>query len=211
MLPTFPATLSRKAERALRGAGVDVLLSSRASAIDELGVKVGDLELAARTVIWAAGVKTSPAAGWLDVAPDRPARIVDDDRLRAVGDDVFAVGDTAASLAWNGLLVPGLAPAAKQQGRYVAKVVKARLKGRPPSSPFRYRHWGDLATIGRKAAVASFGFVRVSGATAWWLWGAAHVAFLVGGRSRAAVLLSWFWSYLTLSSGTRLIIRSPKI
>ena len=208
LLPAFPATLSRRAERALREAGVEVMLSARAEAIDPSGVKVGGLELPARTVIWAAGVKASPAAAWLGVEADRAGRVIVDECLRAGGADVFVVGDTASSLGWKGAAVPGLAPAAKQEGHYAAQVIRARLTGRRPPAPFRYQHYGDLATIGRKSAVASFGPIRASGAPAWWLWGVAHVAFLVGGRNRAAVLLAWFWNYLTLSGGTRLIIRA---
>jgi len=126
--------------------------------------------------------------------------------LRVAGlDGVFAVGDTAASSAWGGQPVPGLAPAAKQGGAYVARVIRAQLSGRTPPGAFRYRHWGSLATVGRRSAVADFGVVRVRGATAWWLWGAAHIAFLAGGRNRVVVLVEWLWAYLTFRRGTRLI------
>jgi NADH dehydrogenase/putative oxidoreductase len=119
--------------------------------------------------------------------------------------DVFAIGDTALSNGWNGNPVPGLAPAAKQQGRYVASVIKARIEGRPPPAPFRYRHAGSLATIGRKAAVAEFGRLRLSGPLAWWVWGLVHVLFLSGMRNRIVVALEWFWAYLTYRPSTRLI------
>ena len=122
-------------------------------------------------------------------------------------DGVFAVGDTAASNGWAGAAVPGLAPAAKQGGAYVARVIRARLAGRPAPAAFRYRHLGSLATIGRQSAVADFGFLRVRGALAWWLWGAAHIAFLAGGRNRTTVLVEWVWAYLTLRRGTRLITK----
>jgi NADH dehydrogenase/putative oxidoreductase len=118
---------------------------------------------------------------------------------------VFVVGDTAKSEGWNGKEVPGLAPAAKQGGAYVARVIRARLSGRRAPAAFRYRHFGSLATIGRQSAVADFGIVRLRGALAWWLWGAAHVAFLVGGRNRVLVMVQWLWAYLTLQRGTRLI------
>ena len=101
--------------------------------------------------------------------------------------------------------MPGLAPAAKQGGAYVARVIRARLEGRHAPGRFRYRHLGSLATIGRQAAVADFGFIQVRGALAWWLWGAAHIAFLAGGRNRVTVLVEWLWAYLTLRRGTRLI------
>jgi NADH dehydrogenase/putative oxidoreductase len=169
-------------------------------------VRVSGAEVAARTVLWAAGVMASPAASWLGVAPDRAGRVPVGPDLSVAGHDgIYAVGDTAAARAWRGDLAPGLAPAAKQGGGYVARVIRARLAGRPPPEPFRYRHFGSLATIGRQSAVADFGFLRLRGALAWWLWGIAHIAFLVGGRNRAVVMLEWFWAYLTFRRGTRLI------
>lgn len=163
-------------------------------------------EIPARTVLWAAGVMASPAAAWLGVEPDRSGRVPVGADLSVAGHpDIFVVGDTAASKAWNGKAVPGLAPAAKQGGTYAAKVIAARLRSHPTPKPFRYRHLGSLATIGRQSAVADFGFIRVRGALAWWLWGAAHIAFLVGGRSRIVILVEWFWAYLTFRRGTQLI------
>jgi NADH dehydrogenase/putative oxidoreductase len=119
--------------------------------------------------------------------------------------NVFAIEDTALAEAWNGQPVPGLAPAAKQGGAYVARVIKARIAHRRPPGSFAYQHLGSLATIGRKAAVADFGRIQMSGAPAWWLWGAVHLAFLVGLRNRVSVLLDWFWAYLTFRGGARLI------
>ena len=119
--------------------------------------------------------------------------------------NVFAIGDTALSEAWDGKPVPGLAPAAKQAGAFVARVIRARLEGRDPPGPFRYRHAGSLATIGRRSAVADFGWLKVSGAPAWWLWGVVHVFFLAGMRNRLSVMIEWFWAYLTFRSSTRLI------
>ena len=206
LLPAFPEALSAEADRALRRLGVDVRLGSRVEDVGARGVTVSGRLLAARTVLWAAGVMASPAAAWLGAEPDKAGRVPVRDDLSVPGvDGVFAVGDTAASKAWAGQPVPGLAPAAKQGGAYVARVIRARLAGRPPPAPFRYRHFGSLATIGRQSAVADFGVVRFRGALAWWLWGAAHVAFLVGGRNRAIVLVQWFWAYLTFRRGTRLI------
>jgi NADH dehydrogenase/putative oxidoreductase len=138
--------------------------------------------------------------------PDRAGRVPVDPDLSVPGrEGVFAIGDTAAAVAWRGELVPGLAPAAKQAGAYVAGVIRARLSGRAAPPPFRYRHFGSLATIGRQAAVADFGFVRLRGAFAWWLWGLAHIAFLVGGRNRSVVVLQWAWSYFTFRRSTLLI------
>jgi len=118
--------------------------------------------------------------------------------------NTFSIGDTSLSTAWLGKAVPGLAPAAKQGGAYVAQVIRAEIEGRRAGAPFRYRHRGSLATIGRKAAVADFGFVRLWGAPAWWLWGLIHVGFLVGARNRASTLLNWFWAYLTFGGSARL-------
>jgi NADH dehydrogenase/putative oxidoreductase len=148
----------------------------------------------------------SPAARWLKVAADRAGRVNVSDDLSVPGlPEVFVVGDTAASMAWNGQPVPGLAPAAKQGGLYVARVIRARLEGRAAPPAFRYRHLGSLATIGRKAAVADFGWFQLWGEAAWWLWGLVHVGFLVGLRNRVATMTNWFWAYLTYGGGIRLI------
>jgi NADH dehydrogenase/putative oxidoreductase len=119
--------------------------------------------------------------------------------------DVFAIGDTALALAWEGQPAPGLAAAAKQEGAYVASVLRARLRDRKAPPPFHYRHQGSLATIGRKSAVADFGRLKLTGAMAWWLWGAVHVLFLVGLRNRLSVIVGWVWSYFTFDVGVRLI------
>jgi NADH dehydrogenase/putative oxidoreductase len=206
LLPAFPEVLSLEAARALENLGVEVQLDRRVEAIDAVSVTVSGKIILARTVLWAAGVMASPAATWLGVAADRAGRLPVGANLTVAGvDSVFAVGDTAASNGWAGQPVPGLAPAAKQGGAYVARVIRARIAGRADPAPFRYRHLGSLATIGRQSAVADFGFVRVRGALAWWLWGAAHIVFLVGGRNRATVLIQWLWAYLTFRRGTRLI------
>lgn len=148
----------------------------------------------------------SPAARWVKNEADSAGRIKVGPDLSVPGlPNVFAIGDTASSAAWDGKPVPGLAPAAKQQGSYAAKMIKARLEGREPPSPFRYHHLGNLATIGRKAAVADFGIIRLSGALAWWLWGIMHILFLVDVRKRLSVAIEWFWAYLTFKRGTRLI------
>ena len=210
LLPTFPEPLSENAKRSLEKLGVEVLLGSRVEQIDQLGVTVSGKRVAARTVLWAAGVVASPAAKWLGTQADNAGRVKVGPDLSVPGlPEVFVVGDTALSAAWNGEPVPGLAPAAKQGGAYVAQVIKAHIGegGTPP--PFRYRHLGSLATIGRKSAVADFGFVQLTGALAWWLWGLVHVGFLVGARNRVSVMFDWFWAYLTYRSGTRLITGAP--
>jgi NADH dehydrogenase/putative oxidoreductase len=206
LLPSFPERLSRIAQRELEKLGVEVRLESRVNHIDERGVGVDGERIEARTILWAAGVAASPAAMWLKAPSDRAGRIVVGEDLRVPGmSNVFAVGDTVASNAWNGQPVPGLAPAAKQGGAYVAKQIRALIDGRAPLPAFRYRHLGSLATIGRKAAVADFGPFKLWGAPAWWLWGIVHIGFMLGVRNRVATLLNWFWSYLKFGGGIRLI------
>jgi NADH dehydrogenase/putative oxidoreductase len=206
LLPSFPERLSRIAQRELETLGVQVRLESRVNHIDERGVGVDGERIGARTILWAAGVAASPAAMWLKAPSDRAGRIIVGEDLRVPGmSNVFAVGDTVASNAWNGQLVPGLAPAAKQGGAYVAKQIRALIDGRAPLPAFRYRHLGSLATIGRKAAVADFGALKLWGAPAWWLWGIVHIGFMLGVRNRVATLLNWFWSYLKFGGGIRLI------
>ena len=206
LLPAFAEALSAVSAQSLRTLGVEVLLKSRVEKIDAEGVLVSGQRIGARTIFWAAGVMASPAAQWLKVEADAAGRLKVGPDLAVPGlPNVFAIGDTALSAAWDGQPVPGLAPAAKQQGVYVAKLIKARLEGRNGWPPFRYWHLGNLATIGRQAAVVEFGGLRLSGALAWWLWGIAHVFFLVDTRKRLSVAIEWFWAYLTYKRGTRLI------
>jgi NADH dehydrogenase len=120
--------------------------------------------------------------------------------------EIFVIGDTAAAVDATGKPLPGVAAVAKQQGLYVARVVRARLKEVVPSTPdFHYRNYGNLATVGRKVAVADFGFFRLGGHLAWWLWGAVHIFFLIGFRNRIAITLNWLWAYVTFQRGSRLI------
>jgi NADH dehydrogenase/putative oxidoreductase len=206
ILPTFPESLSREAAAALTDLGVEVLTGSAVERIDDGGVVVSGRRMPAGNVFWAAGVMASPAAQWLKAEADRSGRVRVTEDLSVPGlPEIFAIGDTALSDGWDGKPVPGLAPAAKQQGRYVTSVIKARIAGRPPPAPFHYRHAGSLATIGRKAAVADFGWLRLSGALAWWVWGVVHILFLSGMRNRVVVALEWFWAYLTYHPSTRLI------
>jgi len=153
-------------------------------------------------------VVASPPAHWLGIEPDNAGRTPVDAHLRVQNHgNIFVIGDAAASLGWEGGSVPGLAPAAQQGGRYVARMIRARLEARGEPPPFVYRHRGSLATIGRKAAVADFGRIRLWGAPAWWLWGLVHVSFLATMRNRVSVIIAWIWAYLTFRSGTRLITR----
>jgi NADH dehydrogenase/putative oxidoreductase len=206
VLPTFDASLSRHAQAALERLGVELIVGSRVEGIDAEGVVVGGKRIAARTVLWAAGVVASPAAKWLAAEADSSGRVRVDADLSVPGlPNVYAIGDTALSMAWNGQAAPGLASAAKQAGTYVARVITSNLRGQQRTEPFAYRHRGSLATIGRKAAVADFGRLKLWGAPAWWLWGLVHVGFLAGWRNRAATIMNWFWAYLTFSAGIRLI------
>jgi NADH dehydrogenase/putative oxidoreductase len=206
ILPAFPESLSRQAAAALTDLGVEVLTGGAVERIDDAGVVVSGRRVPAGNVFWAAGVMASPAAQWLKAEADQAGRVKVTEDLSVPGlPGIFTIGDTALSNGWNGKPVPGLAPAAKQQGRYVASVIKARIEGRPPPAPFHYRHAGSLATIGRKAAVADFGWLRLSGALAWWVWGVVHILFLSGMRNRVVVALEWFWAYLTYRPSTRLI------
>jgi NADH dehydrogenase len=209
LLPAFPQSLSEVASRALTDLGVKVLVNSKVRLIDADGVIVHDRRIHARTVLWAAGVAASPAAKWLNAQADQAGRVRVESDLSVVHlPNVYVIGDTALANCWKGEPVPGLAPAAKQGGVFVAKAILAKLRGEPVPPSFSYRHMGILATIGRKSAVADFGFVRLRGATAWWLWGTVHVLFLLGSRNRAAVVLNWIWSYVTYRASTRLITAS---
>jgi NADH dehydrogenase len=205
ILPAFPESLSEKARRSLEDLGVEVRTGKAVTACDGGGVRLGDEKFPARTILWAAGVVASPAAGWLGVAQDRAGRVVVEPNLSVGGlPNVFAIGDTASAKDAQGRPLPGVAPVAKQQGAYVAKLILDRMKGKE-SPPFRYQNMGNLATIGRKAAVADFGFMRLSGFIAWLLWAVAHVYFLIGFRNRIQVALDWTWAYVTFERGARLI------
>lgn len=206
ILPSLPESLSNAAARSLQAAGVEVRTGAMVEAVNDEGITVGGSRIGCRTTFWAAGVAASPAAAWLGAGADRAGRVVVGPDLSIPGmPEIFAIGDTALANAWEGKPVPGLAPAAKQGGKYVAAVIRARIEGKDPPPAFRYRHSGSLATIGRRAAVADFGWIRLSGSLAWWMWGGIHILFLSGARNRLSVIMEWFWAYLTFGRGTRLI------
>lgn len=206
VLPSFPEDLGAKAARSLQRLGVEVRLGQPVTRCDADGVVLGDERVAARTILWAAGVVASPAARWLGAGHDRAGRVTVGADLRVPGRPaVFVAGDTALVMGADGRPVPGIAPAAKQMGDYVAAVIDAQARGRQPPPPFRYRHQGDLATIGRRSAVVVLRGVKLSGTLAWLLWAVAHVSFLIGWRSRLLVAVNWLWSYLTFDRGARLI------
>ena len=158
------------------------------------------------TVIWAAGVAASPAAQWIEAEHDRAGRIkVDRDLSIPARPNIFVAGDLASVQDAAGRPLPGIAPAAKQMGRYIGKLIAARVAGREDRQPFVYRHYGDLATIGRKAAVVKLGRFELTGFLGWLFWGVAHIYFLIGIRNRFVIAVTWLWSYLTFRRGARLI------
>ncbi len=206
ILAAFPAEISAHAKKDLERLGVEVMVGRQVTRIDGNCVVSGGEEIPAATKIWAAGVAASPAGHWLRVDTDRAGRVLVGADLEVRGlDNVFAIGDTAACNAWNGKPVPGIAPAAKQAGVHVARVIASRLGFESDPGPFRYRHLGNLATIGRHSAVIDFGRVKVTGWLAWWLWGLAHIYFLIGVRAPVIVAAQWFWAYLSHRKGARLI------
>jgi len=206
LLPTFPEDLSQYTESALRRLGVDVRLGHAVTHCGPDGVRLGAEGIDAGTIIWAAGVRASPAAAWLGIPGDRAGRVPVASDLRVPAhENVFVIGDTALALNPDGRPVPGIAPAAKQEGAYVARALVARIAGREPPPAFVYSDRGLLATIGRKAAVISYRRVRLKGRFAWWLWGAAHIYFLVNLRNRIIVMTQWLWSYVVFERGARLI------
>ena len=206
LLPPFAPEMSVEAQKALERLGVEVRLNARVTGIEPEAVIVGEDRIPTETVIWAAGVTASPAAQWLDVEPGPSGRVLVQDDLSLAGHpEIFVVGDVAASMGWKGKPVPGLAPAAKQAGRYVADLIHASLADLPKPPGFVYRHQGNLATIGRKSAVVEIGRLKIAGAPAWFLWGAVHVGFLAGVRNRISVIANWMWSYFTLRFGVGLI------
>jgi NADH dehydrogenase len=206
LLPTFPEKLSAIAKTALEKLGVEIRLGSAVTQCDESGVILGGERIASGTTVWAAGVMASPAATWLQASHDAAGRVLVEPDLTVPGhDDIFVIGDTARANDNAGKPLPGLAPVAKQQGLYVAKTLAARVRGAASPEPFRYRDFGNLATIGRSAAIADFGKIKLSGRLAWFVWSLSHIYFLIGFRSRIIVATNWLWSYLTFQRGARLI------
>ncbi|HXA40500.1 MAG TPA: NAD(P)/FAD-dependent oxidoreductase [Phenylobacterium sp.] len=205
ILPSFPENLAAEAARRLARYGVDVRTNAMVVDIDASGVTLEDGRIDASTVLWGAGVRAAPLVAGLPGEHDRAGRVPVGPDLSLPGHpDIFVVGDGAAVVS-DGGPVPGIAPAAKQMGGYVGQVIAARLSGHPPPGPFRYKHAGDLATIGRGAAVVKVGGLQLTGFAGWLFWGFIHVYFLVGLRARFFVALDWLWSYVTYHRGARLI------
>ncbi len=210
LLPTFPPSLSDYALRTLTRSGVEVKTDTLVTMCDANGVDLKNGRIDADTVIWAAGVTASPAVRWLNTEADRAGRVKVGADLSVPGHpEIFVVGDTAAVTDSKGQPVPGIAPAAKQMGKYVGKLISARIAGREWKKPFRYMHLGELATIGRRAAVVKFGALELKGFLGWLFWSLAHIYFLIGLRNRFVVAFNWFWDYITFQRGARLITDVP--
>jgi NADH:ubiquinone reductase (H+-translocating) len=198
ILPSFTQDLSAYAHASLERQGVEIQLRQAVSECSADGVIYGGRPMAAKVILWAAGVRASPAAAWVGLAVDAAGRAkVAPDLTVPEHPEIFVIGDTATIDAWHGKPVPGIAPAAKQQGMHVARSIRLRLAGAAAPRNFRYRHAGNLATIGKRAAVIDFGTFKLRGRLAWWIWGLAHIYFLIGMRNRLAVALSWLWIYVT--------------
>ncbi len=167
---------------------------------------IGDQKIAVATVIWAAGVAASPVGQWLDEETDKAGRVIVRPDLSIKKDPgIFVIGDAASVTNDEGEPVPGIAPAAKQQGRFVADLIARRIAGKQAPQAFHYRHAGHLATIGRRSAVIEFPRFKMKGRLAWWIWGIAHIYFLVGVPSPLVVSIRWLWEYITYGRGARLI------
>jgi len=206
VLPTFDAPLSAYAARALAKLGVEVRTGAAVTEVTHDGVSIGEEVIPAANVIWAAGVGASPVGGWLGVARDRAGRVEVSPDLSVPGaPNVFVIGDLAHLVDASGRPVPGVAPAAKQEGQYVAGLIKADIAGADRDGPFRYADFGSLATVGRQAAVVQLGRFRLQGFVAWVFWSLAHIYFLIGFKNRIQVALDWIWAYLTFERGSRLI------
>ena len=206
VLAGFAEDLSAYAQRSLEKLGVEVVLGRPVSDCTAQGVVFYGERLEARTIIWAAGVRASPAAEWVGAPADRAGRLQVLADLTVPGHpEIFAIGDTATIDGPDGKSVPGIAPAAKQQGQHVARSIVRRLRGDAAATPFHYKHAGNLAQIGKRQAVIDFGRVKLRGALAWWIWGMAHIYFLIGLRNRLSVALSWLWIYVRDQRSARLI------
>ena len=205
VLPAFRESLSDYAKRALVKLGVEVRLNTKVTDVVDSEVHLGEETIKAGTVLWAAGVLASPAAKWLEVEADKAGRIKVNPDLTVPGSpSIFAIGDAVIVNANKGKPVPGIGDGAKQEGKYAARLIKARLEGRT-LPPFEYKHLGDIATIGRSAAVIDFGWIQLTGWIGWWAWGLAHIYFLIGIKNRISVAISWLWIYLTGHRSARLI------
>jgi len=210
ILTTFPESLARKSQRKLTRMGVEVRMSTPVLEIDEHGVVAGGERIATRTIIWSAGVAASPAGRWLDTEVDRAGRVKVSSDLSVLNHpNVFVIGDTS-SVIQDGKLLPGVAPVAMQEGRYVSSIIADRVAGKDEKKAFRYHDKGNLATIGRSYAIVDIGIIRLTGLIAWLMWLVVHIYYLVGFRNRFVALFQWAWTYFTYHRGARLITFDDK-
>jgi NADH dehydrogenase len=208
IMPALPENLSDYVQRTLAKKGVEVMIATRVMSCDARGVDLEHGRLNAGTIIWAAGVVASPAARWLDAEHDRAGRVKVGPDLSVPGNpEIFVVGDTAVVTDQPG--IPGTAPPAKQMGRYVGRLIAARVTDRPTPPPFHYRHMGDLATVGRNAAVVKLRRLELTGFLGWLFWSVVHIYFLIEARDRFIVAFTWLWDYVTFQRGARLITEVP--
>lgn len=209
LLGTFPEELSRQAQIKLEQEGVEVRTGAAVEDVEATRARIKGEWVPTHTTIWAAGVRASPAGQWLGAPVDRAGRVIVERDLTVPGHpEIFVIGDTA-SVTEQGKPLPGLAPVAMQEGRYVGKVLRRRLAGIKARTPFHYRDKGNLATIGRAFAVADLRNLQLSGFVAWVVWLVVHIVYLIGFRNRLLVLIQWAWSYLTFQPGARLIPEEP--
>ena len=206
LLNAYPGHLGAYAERKLADLGVEVHTGAPVRSITAEGATAGEVFFPTSNIFWCAGVEATPVGKWLGVETERNGTVRVGPDLRVPGfEDIYVIGDAAAAFDKDGTRFPALAPVAKQQGKYVAEAIIRARNGRPAQGRFRYRDWGTMATIGRSAAVGKFGRFEVRGFFAWVLWGAVHIAYLVGFRNRLSVLINWLWAWLTYAKGARLI------
>lgn len=211
ILPTFPESLAKKAYAELTRLGVEVRTNCAVSAVDEDGVVIAGEHLAARTVVWMAGVRGSPAGAWLGADLDSAGRVKVLADLSVPGQpDVFVIGDNASVLR-KGKPLPGLAPVAVQQGRYVASVIANRVVGKARPRGFRYRSRGTLATVGRAYGVVTLGKMRLTGFFAWVAWLFFHIFFLIGYRNRFIVMFQWALAYFSFKRTARVVLAENPI
>jgi NADH:ubiquinone reductase (H+-translocating) len=209
VLPPFPPELSEKAKEQLVHLGVEVRPGGQVTAIDSNGVSIGPERIAAKTVLWAAGVAASPLAKSIGTPLDRAGRVQVTPELTVPGhNEIFVIGDLA-TLLQDGKPLPGVAPVAMQAGRHTAENLRRVVRGEP-LLPFHYKDKGSLAVIGRSAGVAAFPKSQWSGAIAWWAWLLIHIFYLIGFRNRVLVLMEWAWAYVTYQRGARLITGGQK-
>lgn len=220
LLPAYTDDLSRSAEEQLHQLGVEVRTLTMVTKVEAGAVHLGDTRLPATVILWAAGVAASPLGKQLTSAVDRAGRVPVQKDLSLPGHpEVFVIGDLAAAKDDQGKQLPGVAPVAIQQGRFVAKLIRNEIKGDLESAPatvlsrpsFHYWDKGSLATIGRAAAVAQFGKIHISGYIAWLSWLFVHIFFLIGFQNRLLVFIQWAWSYFTYERSARLITGSTDL